>query len=149
MRMPPGKSWDKILDTIMIRMVAAAALLVLAAQLFLTGNPYRSHDYMAPQQAIAGMDLHKPAVTFRLKGFVSLPRARLLVNGEAAGVFNDRYVTVFVDEGDTLLVDGTRYQRPFEIEVLDVSREVAEPRAGSSVKVNGGLGHIAVVRLSK
>ncbi|MDD4335021.1 MAG: hypothetical protein PHY77_05365 [Desulfotomaculaceae bacterium] len=155
MKIPPGKSWDKILDVILVRIVVAAALLVLAAQVFLAGpygqnvEPVISHDYMAPQQTAAGRDLNKPVVTFKLKEFISLPQARLLVNGEAAGVFSDRYVTVSVAEGDTLQVDGTRYERPFEIEVLNVSREVTEPQPGFSIKVNGSLGHIGVVRLSR
>lgn len=156
MKIPPGRSWDKILDVILIRIVIAAALLVLAAQVFLAGGQYGqgvepaiSHNYMAPQQVAAGRDLNKPVVTFKLKGFISLPQARLLVNGEEAGVFNDRYVTVSVAEGDTLQIDGTRYDRPFEIEVLDVSRQVVEPQPGFSFKVNGSLGHIGVVRLSK
>ncbi|MDD4766197.1 MAG: hypothetical protein PHF87_01255 [Desulfotomaculaceae bacterium] len=156
MKIPPGKPWDKILDAVLVRMVVVVALLVLAAQVFLAGDPQgqdvvpaMSRDYMTPQQAVAGRDLNKPVVTFKLKEFTSLPRARLLVNGEAAGVFSDRYVTVFVAEGDTLHIDGTRYERPFEIEVLDVSREVAEPQPGFSTKVKGSLGHIGVVRLSR
>lgn len=156
MKIPPGKPWDKILDVILIRIVVAAALLVLAAQVFLAGSPYGqgvepviSRDYMAPQHTAAGRDLNKPVVTFKLKEYISMPQARLLVNGEAAGVFSSRYVTVSVDEGDTLQIDGTRYERPFEIEVLDVSWEVAEPQPGFSIKVNGSLGHIGVVRLSR
>ncbi|MEG3070909.1 MAG: hypothetical protein RQM92_09020 [Candidatus Syntrophopropionicum ammoniitolerans] len=73
----------------------------------------------------------------------------MLVSGEVAGVFNGRYVTVSVAEGDVLQVDGTRYERPFKIEVLDVSREVAEPQPGLTITVNESLGNIALVRLSK
>jgi hypothetical protein len=73
----------------------------------------------------------------------------VLVNGESAGVFSERYVTVFVGEGNTLEIDGTRYNRPFEIEVLDVGRGVAGPQPGLSVKVNGGVCAVGVVRMSR
>jgi len=154
--MPPGRSWDKILETILIRAVIIIALLVLGTQVFLGGDqhgqnvePVMGDSYMGPQQATASRDLNKPVVTFRLKEFVSLPQARLLVNGEVVGVFNGRYVTVSVAEGDVLQVDGTEYERPFEIEVMDVSREVAEPQQGLTITVNEGLRNIALVRLSR
>jgi hypothetical protein len=153
--MQPRKPWDKMLDTVLVRVVVVAAMLVLAAQVFLFGDPYGqsaapviSQDYMAPRTN-AVRDLSKPVVTFKLKEFTSLPQARLLVNGESAGVFSDRYVTVSVGEGDTLEIDGTRYERTFEIEVLDVSRGVAEPRPGLNIKVDGSVGSIGVVRLSR
>ena len=155
MRIQPGKTWDKLLDTVLVRIIAAAALLVLAAQVFLAGRygqsvePAVSRDYMAPRRAAAVWDLNKPVVTFKLKEFTSLPQARLLVNGQSAGVFIDRYLTVSVAEGDTLEIDGTRYERPFEIEVLDVSRGVAAPQPGFSIKVDGSIGDIGEVRLSR
>lgn len=156
MKKPVSKPWDKKLDIVLIRIVVSVALLVLAAQVFLAGDPYKqgaetvmSREFAVPQKAVSGRDLNKPVVTFKLKEFSSLPLARLLVNGESAGVFSDRYVTVSVVEGDTLEIDGTRYDRPFEIEVLDVSRGVAEPSPGLSVKVNGSVGTIGVVRMSR
>ncbi len=156
MRIKPLKPWDQKLDIYMVRFVVVVALLVLAAQVFLTGDPFEqsvepamSHEFTAPPRAVAARDFSKPVVTFKLKGFSSLPLARVLVNGESAGVFSERYVTVFVGEGDTLEIDGTRYNRPFEIEVLDVGRGVAGPQPGLSVKVNGGVCAVGVVRMSR
>ncbi len=156
MRIPPGRSWDNILEAVLIRAVIIISLLVLGTQVFLGGDQYGPNvepamgdSYLEPQQAAAGRDLNKPIVTFRLEEFVSLPQARLLVNGEVAGVFNGRYVTVSVAEGDVLQVDGTRYERPFKIEVMDVSCEVAEPQPGLTITVNESLRNIALVRLSK
>ena len=88
-------------------------------------------------------------VTFQLKNFSTLPLARVLVNGEPRGEFRDRYVTVYVREGDILEVDGTRYKRPLEIEILDVSDEVVTPAAGTKIRIEGSInniGRIAFVR---
>lgn len=156
MRVQAPKPWDKKLDVFLVGIVAAVFLLVLAAQVYLAGDPYSqsaetvmSREFTRSTNVTAGGDLNKPVVTFKLKDFSSLPLARLLVNGEHGGVFSDRYVTVFVSDGDVLAIDGTRYSRPFEIEVLDVSRGVEQPRPGLSIKVNGSVGNIGVVRVSR
>lgn len=156
MKMQPSKHWDQKLDIFLVRVVVVAALLVLAAQVFLWSDPFEQNietalscDFCAPPYSAATKDFSKPVVTFKLKGFSALPLARVLVNGESAGVFSERYVTVFVGEGDTLEIDGTRYDRPFEIEVLDVGRGVLSPQPGSSITVDGGVSVIGVVRVSK
>lgn len=155
MRIQPSKPWDQKLDIFLVRVVVVVALLVLAAQVFLAGDHEQnvenvlSQDFYAPPNSAATKDFSKPVVTFKLKGFSALPLARLLVNGESAGVFSERYVTVFVGEGDTLEIDGTRYDRPFEIEVLDVGKGVAEPQPGFSITVDGGVSVIGVVRMSR
>lgn len=91
--------------------------------------------------------LQEPVVTFQLINYSTLPLARVLVNGEPCGVFNDRYITVFVHEGDLLEVDGSCYNRPLDIEVLDVSKEVLIPAAGDRLRVEGGIICLGRVRL--
>ncbi|MEG3070910.1 MAG: hypothetical protein RQM92_09025 [Candidatus Syntrophopropionicum ammoniitolerans] len=61
MRIPPGRSWDNILETVLIRAVIIIALLVLGTQVFLGGDQYGQNaepvmggSYMGPQQAAAG-----------------------------------------------------------------------------------------------
>jgi hypothetical protein len=75
-RIKPLKPWDQKLDIYMVRFVVVVALLVLAAQVFLTGDPFEqsvepamSHEFTAPPRAVAARDFSKPVVTFKLKGF--------------------------------------------------------------------------------
>jgi hypothetical protein len=86
-------------------------------------------------------------ITFQLKNYSTLPLARVLVNGESRGEFRDRYVTVFVREGDIIEVDGSRYSRPLDIEVLDVSKGVLVPSAGEHLRVEGSITSLGRVRL--
>lgn len=156
MKIQAPKPWDKKLDVFLVWIVAAVFLLVLAAQVFLAGGLYgqsaetvMSREFMQSKKMTAGGDLNKPVVTFKLKEYSSLPLARLLVNGESGGVFSDRYVTVFVSDGDILEIDGTRYSRPFEIEVLDVSKGLEQPQPGLRIKINGSVSAVGVVRVSR
>jgi len=93
--------------------------------------------------------LQKYVVTFQLKNYSLLPMARVLVNDEPQKIFNDRYVTVFVRAGDILKIDGTRYNRSIDIEVLDVSKEVIRPAAGSGFRVEGNVVTVGKVCLSE
>lgn len=88
-----------------------------------------------------------PVVMFYLKDYSLMPHLKVLVNGEVKGVFNNRYVAVEVGPGDAISLDGTYYNRPVYIEVLDVSKEVANPKTGAVHKVNGNIISLGKVSL--
>ena len=48
-------------------------------------------------------------------------------------------MTVYVREGDILEVDGTRYKRPLEIEIFDVSGDVLSPAVDTTIRVEGNI----------
>jgi hypothetical protein len=155
MKMPARRPWSDRLERVLIRLVVAAAIIVMVAQALLTGNPVKeatapvaAPDRQQPYLKNSAGILQSPVVTLQLKNYSTLPLARVLVNGESRGEFRDRYVTVFVREGDVLEVDGTRYNRPLDIEVLDVSREVVLPPAGTRIRVEGNISSLGQVRLS-
>lgn len=155
MKMPARKPWSDRLERVLIRLVVVAALIVMIAQALLTGDPVKeaTTPVTAPDRPqfslkdYAGI-LQSPVVTLQLKNYSSLPLAKVLVNGKSRGEFRDRYVTVFVREGDVLEVDGTRYNRPLDIEVLDVSKEVILPATGTRVRVEGNISALGQVSLS-
>lgn len=155
MKMPVRTPLGARLERILIRLVVATAVLVMIAQVLLAGDPpdqaaapvtslEQARPYLKNPEGVT----QSPVVTLQLKNFSSLPLAKVLVNGEPRGEFRDRYVTVFVREGDLLEVDGTRYNRPLDIEVLDVSKEVIQPAAGTRIRVKGTIGVIGKVHLS-
>lgn len=140
------------LELALIWLVVVIAAIIMLVQSLRAGDPLpedavpvasleRTHPPLT-----AGL-LQEPVVTFQLKNYSTLPLARILVNGESRGEFRDRYVTVFVQEGDLIEVDGSRYSRPLDIEVLDVSKEVLVPSAGDHLRVEGGISCLARVRL--
>lgn len=155
MKMPVRKPWGERLERALIRLVVATAVLVVIAQALLANDPLRqtaapvaSLERAQPYLKNSAGVLQNPVVTLQLKNFSSLPLARVLVNGEPRGEFRDRYVTVFVREGDVLEVDGTRYNRPIDIEVLDVSKEVILPAPATRIRVEGSVSPLGQVHLS-
>lgn len=153
MKKPVRVSWVELVERVLIRLAFVAAVVVIAAQALLAGGypkqaaaPVLSPEPVQSSKNSAGI-LQTPVVTLQLKSYSSLPLAQVLVNGETRGKFHDRYVTVFVQEGDILEVDGTRYNKPFEIEVLDVSRSLASPVTGKKIKVEGNKGLVGKVCL--
>lgn len=155
MKFPVRRPWGERLERALIRLVVATAALAMIVQAFLAHNPMeqpvtpvasleRTQPYLKNSAGV----LQTPVVTLQLKNFSSLPLAKVLINGEPRGEFRDRYVTVFVREGDVLEIDGTRYNRPLDIEVLDVSREVIMPVAGARITVEGSVSPLGKVRLS-
>lgn len=148
--------WGARLEKALIKLVVATAALALIAQALLAGDAFRqaavpaaTGEAVRPHLKNSSGILERPVVTLRLKNYSSLPHARVLVNGEPRGEFRERYVTVFVQEGDVLEIDGTRYNRPLDIEVLDVSREVVLPAAGSSLRVEGSVATLGRVCLGE
>ncbi|MFA4885687.1 MAG: hypothetical protein WC601_07935 [Desulfotomaculaceae bacterium] len=156
MKRPVSWLWIEKLDSCLIMMVLGVAVLALAAQAWLASShlkeaawPAFSRELERTERISMAGDPRNPVITLRLNKYSALPLARLLVNGEAGGQFKDRYVTVFVREGDLLEIDGTRYDRPFEVEVLDVSGGVVSPVPGAMVKVQGTVSTVGKVRLSE
>jgi len=149
MKMSVRTPLEARLERILIRLVAATAALVMIAQFLLADDPQKhttgpARPYLKNPERFP----YSPVVTLQLKNYSSLPLAGVLVNGEPRGEFRDRYVTVYVREGDLLEVDGVCYNRPLEIEVLDVSKEVIRPSAGTKLRVEGGIGVLGRVCLA-
>lgn len=156
MRKPLGWPWIEKLESYLIMTVLGVAVLTLAAQTWLAGSnlkeaalPAFSRELAGPERLDTAGDPHRPLIALRLNKYSALPLARLLVDGEEGGRFNDRYVTVFVREGALLEIDGTRYNRPFEVEVLNVSGGVVSPEPGTKVQVQGTVSPLGRVRLSE
>lgn len=142
------------LERTLVRLVVVIAVVVMLVQTLRAGDPLRdsavpvtSLERTRPSFYTADL-LQEPVITLQLKNYSTLPLARVLVNGESRGEFRDRYVTVFVQEGDIIEVDGSRYNRPLEIEVLDVSKEILVPLAGEHLRVEGGITRLDRVRLA-
>ncbi|HOV78634.1 MAG TPA: hypothetical protein PK728_00885 [Bacillota bacterium] len=153
MKKPAGKTWVERFERVLIRLAVVSAAAVMLVQALFAGN-YREQAAVPAissepvKNRIESEDiLHNPVVTLQLKDFSSLPLARVLVNGEARGTFKDRYVTLHVKEGDLLEIDGTRYELPFEVEVLDISKELDYPPAGTEIRVGSGINSIGKVSL--
>lgn len=155
MKAPFSSSPGQALEKGLIGLIVVIAAVVVLAQLSIYGDyaeqaaaPAASwrHPglFWGHQRGLTGFRNYLP-----VKNFSSLPLARVLVNGEVRGEFRDRYVTVYVREGDILEVDGTRYKRPLEIEIFDVSGDVLSPAVDTTIRVEGNIYSLGPVHLSE
>ncbi len=126
-------------EKLLSRMLFAAAALFLSLQLASGYRDQAAVDGRSPFGNGAGWAEGGQAVTFYLRDYSLLPYVRVVVNNEVRGNFKNRYVTVAVHDGDSLVIDGTFYNRPVSIEVLDVSGAVRFPRKGDVINLNGNL----------
>ncbi|CCO09008.1 hypothetical protein [Desulforamulus hydrothermalis] len=81
----------------------------------------------------------------QLINFSTLPKAKVLVNGQVKGDFSHPYVTVAVCQGDCVEVDTTFYDHLVTIKVLDSTRQVMSPAKGAEFtgrKTVIALGHV-------
>jgi hypothetical protein len=86
-------------------------------------------------------------VTIQCSNFTSLDKAVLLINGEEVGNFSDKQLTVKVQEGDVLAIDGSFYIHELVFEVVAASQNVAQPEIGQTVLVYGDVALLGQVRL--
>ena len=84
-------------------------------------------------------------ITLYLKDYSLLPHMRVLVNGDVRGEFKNRYVTVTVNSGDMISIDGTYYNLPVTVEVLNSSKSVTSPRPGDIFHVKGDIAALGKV----
>lgn len=132
--MPGGGYAERVL----VRLLFSAAVLFLSLRLVSSwGEPAPAAGW----QPASGSDWSGDSrvVTFYLREYQLMPYARVVVNGEVRGGFTGRYLTVAVHDGDSLALDGTFYNRPISVEVLDVSSGVKVPRKGEVITLKGNV----------
>ncbi|MFZ5632709.1 MAG: hypothetical protein ACOY40_07650 [Bacillota bacterium] len=132
-----------------IRLFFTAAILFLSLQIISGYRDTMGYRYARLTGNEAGdWTYGSQVVTFFLQEYALMPYLRVLVNSEVKGVFNNRYVTVAVHEGDSIELDGTFYNRPVSVEVLDVSERVVNPRKGAVLRLHGNMLSLGKVKIN-
>lgn len=101
-----------------------------------------------PGSAVSDWTPGQPVLTLFLQEYSLMPYVRVLVNGEVKGSFRSRYVTLAVQDGDSVSLDGAFYDLPVNIEVLDVSGGIIRPMKGSVLTLRGNVTHLGKVKIS-
>ncbi|NLO89709.1 MAG: hypothetical protein GX088_05195 [Clostridia bacterium] len=102
-----------------------------------------------PEMRVTTQDFQSvfATVTVQVENFSSLEKAVLLINGKEVSDFRNKQVTVKVNQGDVLAIDGTYYVHELIFKVVSVSENVEQPKKGQVVKVNGNVSMIGTVEL--
>lgn len=78
-------------------------------------------------------------ITFAIKEFSSLPRTRVLVNGEPRADFCEQKVTLNVMGGDVIEIDSSAYNFPVEYYIEESSSNLGYPRQGQAFTGNQSI----------
>lgn len=141
--------WGKKAERLLVYMVVLCAVLLVVTQSFVAGDPMRKMigyvdldninlgDVAIAPHAAQNVMAGEPVMTLLLKEYSSLPKMYLLVNGEPAGGFDDRYLTFQVQDGDLLELDASFYNHQVEVEVVTASENIIFPKKKEIVVING------------
>lgn len=128
--------WFCRFEKVLVRLVIAGAVLLVLAQGLVEKSPRAGLLDMAGLKEYVPViaDTQKPhdsiVISFELLDVSSLSKAKILIDGSPVGDFGERYVTIKAAPGDLIEIDGTFYERPFRVKVLDVYPNAAKPVIG-------------------
>jgi len=75
-------------------------------------------------------------LTIGIDKYSSLPRARILINGQEKYNFSDKKITIEINAGDTIEIDSTAYNFPIDYKIISVSSNLAHPEQGQTYTAN-------------
>lgn len=133
--------WFCRFEKVLVRLVIAGAVMLVLAQAVVVKSPtaglldMNGHKEYVPVTANVKDPENTIVMTFELLDASSLSKAKILVDGTPAGDFSERYATVRVAPGDLVEIDGTFYERPFRVKLLDIYPGVAKPVKGAIYKI--------------
>ncbi|MDD4801417.1 MAG: hypothetical protein PHF24_00550 [Syntrophomonas sp.] len=129
----------------LIRIVILGLLLMVVVQGLMTVDPIRFYlswgermegqsfeiPVNFPQKAeapsVGGTKSPHSKMTIGVEKFSSLPRTKILINGQEKYNFSEKLVTIEVNAGDTVEIDSTAYNFPIDYKVMAVSSNLAFP----------------------
>lgn len=140
----------KVVEANLLRLMILAAVVLLVSQLWpvnpaeqMLGSSAELEDLMAPASKAASDEkeviTQTPYLTLELQGVSALAKATVLVNGAKVADFADKTVTVRVQSGDVVGIDGSFYHRTALVKVMHSSPQVKYPQEGQEIVVNSRL----------
>jgi hypothetical protein len=138
----------------LVRFVVLSLLLMVLVQGLMTSDPIRF--YLSWGERMEGENIQFPVnmnqeastspveeikspqarLAIGVDKYSSLPRAKILVNGQEKYNFADKKVTVEINAGDTIEIDSTAYNFPIDYKVTAVSSNLASPEQGQTYTAN-------------
>lgn len=123
------KNWQKtevlLIITVLLAMGCGLFAQIVLANDSLSEKIYLGENWYGSEYETASLENKDNKiwgnVVLELADYTTLPKARVLINGEEAGRFTEKTVTVRVENGDLLAVDTKAYNCPVKVVVLKVS----------------------------
>lgn len=137
----------KFIEKLLIRLIFSAVIFLLFFQIITSfKESIGEENHLVNGNSTKDWTYESEVITFFLKDYSLMPHLKVIVNGEVKGTFKNRYVTVAVHGGDVLSLDGTFYEIPVRIEVLNISGGIKHPKKGSVLKLHGNILPVGMVK---
>lgn len=144
--------WGSKMERWLLRVVVLCSVMLVTVQWFM-------HDPAVRVISKTNVDLRESIhdqhtnlehlVTFQLMDYATLPNATVLVNGLKKGSFTHKYVTVPVNDGDSLAIDVESYNRRISFKIIETYGSVKWPSSGIVIEVSGDTKKIGTVELDE
>lgn len=155
--------WVEPVEKYLIRAAVVGVLLLVIAQGLMYNNTTEFYmgfsqllnrevaqfDSEYPQARVTGTSAAFATVTLKLTNYSSLQKAKLLVNGKEVTDFRDSQVTIRVNPGDEIAVDGSFYTHQLNLVVAAVSENIGVPATGEEIVVRQNVVTLPTVKLVK
>jgi len=147
------------LEKLLLKLVVLGVLLLIVVQIFMTGDSFRYYlsgtERMEGRPIPVGVEAAATAdkvhpmttITFKLRDFAAAPKVDLKVNGRAVAKFKNGEVTVAVDDGDLIELDGGFYTHQLVFAVKATSGPVSYPKIGQEFVVQHGVTAVGRVKI--
>lgn len=152
------RHYAKTVERWLLRAAVFGILLLVTVQALLKDDPARG--YLTYIERLEGTRLEEPlaipatatprtyVIVIHLVSREQAERARVLVNGVAAGDFAQPRLQMSVRAGDVIELDGSAYQETLRFRVTATSRDLVRPALGREIATKGdvrSLGAVAVL----
>ena len=86
-------------------------------------------------------------ITLSLENYSSMQKAKILVNDQPVADFQNRVVTVNVNDGDKIAIDGSFYKRSFRVKIVEASANLDKPEIEQEFLIRSKIVSIGQVEL--
>lgn len=138
-------------ESFLMKTVIFMAVTLVVAQAMLVEDPFRTVMGKVGVEPAFSTAVHtanqgQAVVTLYLENHSVLPHLQVLVNGNKVAAFDSRYVTVLVQNGDIIEVDGTFYKHNILVKVIDTIGDITNPVVEQQLNIENNVISVQVVK---
>lgn len=157
------KSFLSSIERFLLRLVVLAFAAFFVGQIITAKNPVDRiasvfegfdgiglvNEVSEPVQETFSEEAKEGEIVLALVNYSSLQKAKVLINGKTAGNFLNKYISLQVEAGDILEIDGTFYNHPVKVKVLRIDDGIKGFKEGQGFTVNGEILTLGEIRFKE
>ncbi|MTI67792.1 MAG: hypothetical protein FH753_14500 [Firmicutes bacterium] len=112
---------------------------IFMLQGFVKTNNLEAISYKAKNQNLLNTYMKKGVIKLKLQNNKEYEEVEVLVNGEVAGNFKDKQITIEVYNNDIIEINSTEYNKNLKVKILKTSDNIKLPKINSIYNIKGTL----------